>query len=100
MKNFIKSIACSRRVHCTACLTDPIWRALMKAPDVCPFGSTLEEPLEAIDVEGRHATCAVCCYLECNIKHYTDCRAKAVLARPNFQCPNGKFGWKAAKIIK
>lgn len=40
---FVHTWACQSRAHCLACRTDPQWRAIVKAPDVCPHGVTADD---------------------------------------------------------
>jgi len=93
--NFTGSPECASRAHCRACRTVTAWRISAGAPDDCPHGVSIDD-LPEIRNPGaiaarRLAICAACDNTGCGIKHQTDCRARAILGRENFQCPRGRF---------
>ena len=95
MTVFAKSQHCRLRVHCPACRTDAAWRRSVGAPDVCPHGVTLADLPPAVDLAAvateRLAVCDECDDESCGVKHQSSCRARALLARENFHCPQGRF---------
>ena len=36
--NFVESVHCKSRAHCTTCRADAGWRAKLGAPETCPHG--------------------------------------------------------------
>ena len=61
----------------------------------CPHGVTAKD-LPAVRkvarvLAQRLATCRSCTDPDCAIKHHTNCRARAILARDNYHCPQGRF---------
>ena len=95
MKNFLTSSACQCRAHCPACRTDPVWRAAVGAPEVCPHGVTIDDLPPIVDtstiVKERMVFCQSCDDESCGVKHQSKCRQRAVLSRGNFHCPDGRF---------
>lgn len=42
MSDFLNSRECETRLFCASCRLSPEWRAIMSAPDSCPFGITAD----------------------------------------------------------
>ena len=39
--DFSNSYHCQSHSHCVVCLSEPLWRKSVGAPDVCPWGMTM-----------------------------------------------------------
>lgn len=48
MSGFLESIHCKSRLGCRSCRMSTNWRSAMGAPDVCPFGITLDSLQEQV----------------------------------------------------
>jgi len=91
LKEFVASKACRSRAHCRACRTDPEWRRLTGAPDVCPHDPDVIE-LSAVDeLDMRLAACRACSNMNCSVKPLAYCRRKRKLRSDDFCCPDGRF---------
>jgi len=96
MKRFTESFDCLSHGHCRTCRSDPAWRAQVGAPAECPHGVTADNvPVRVLAVPPerlleRLAACAACT-VECMMHHLKDCRRRATLNRPDFQCPSGRL---------
>jgi len=93
--NFTDSPECLCRAHCRACRTVTAWRISAGAPDDCPHGVSIDDLPEIRNpgaiAAGRLTICQACGETDCSIKHQTDCRARAILGREYFHCPQGRF---------
>jgi hypothetical protein len=95
MRDFATSAHCRMRSHCRACRTALAWRAAAGAPDICPYGVTIDGLPAVVDLAAtlvaRLAACKECDDDSCSITHQTDCRRRAILGRESFHCSEGRF---------
>ncbi|MCD6405858.1 MAG: glycosyltransferase family 2 protein [Planctomycetes bacterium] len=77
--------------------SNPPGAGLVASPPASASTSLTDEQMRR-EIEKRSAICDACDKTDCPFKHYSPCRKRAMLARPNMCCPADPPKWGPIKI--